>query len=240
MRIVAATGRIDMAGADPLLTASRQGTRVALAVLHQDLFCCPYLFRDRGIVTVASAGDAGDLIGAILERCGFDVLRGGTSSRASRRTPIFDDLVARIANRPGAITAVTPDGSRGPAGAVQPGIALLACRTGAELYCLKIHARPALYLPTWDRTMIPLPFARIELHFSEKLDAPEHPRREELEGCRLEIERRLHELHAAAFASVGRTPVPLLTALRTPHPDPNLVVARADATCPESNDDGIA
>ena len=97
-----------------------------------------------------------DRVGAILERCGFDVLRGGTSSRASRRTPIFDDLVARIANRPGAITAVTPDGSRGPAGAVQPGIALLACRTGAELYCLKIHARPALYLPTWDRTMIPL------------------------------------------------------------------------------------
>ncbi|TFH19615.1 MAG: DUF374 domain-containing protein [Myxococcales bacterium] len=218
MRIVAATGRVDTAGAQPLFAASEQGKRVVIALLHQDLFCCPYLFRDRGIVTVASAGDAGDLISAILERCGFDVLRGGTSSRASRRSPIFEELRARIAARPDAITAVTPDGSRGPAGAVQPGIAMLACRTGAELQFLKIHARPALYLPTWDRTMIPLPFARIGLHFGKTLDAPERPRRAELEACRLEIERRLHELHVAAFASVGRAPVPALIGLRARRP----------------------
>ncbi len=218
MRIVAATGRVDITGADPLFAAGERGKNVTLALLHQDLFCCPYLFRDRGIVTVASAGDAGDLISAVLVRCGFEVLRGGTSSRASRRSPVFEELLARIAARPGTMAAVTPDGSRGPAGAVQPGIAMLACRTGAELHALKIHARPALYLPTWDRTMIPLPFARIELHFGKILEAPERPRRVELEACRLEIERRLHELHAAAFASDGRAPVPTLIGLRARRP----------------------
>ena len=213
MRLVAATGHVTTAAVAPILEARQSGRPVALALLHQDLFCCPFLFRDLGVLTVASAGDAGDIISTILERCGFEVARGGTSSRDSRRRPVLDTLVAAIDANAGSIIAVTPDGSRGPAGAVQPGVALLASRTGAQLFCLKIHARPALYMPTWDRTMIPLPFARIRVDIDGPIEAPIPPDRRSLEACRADLEQRLHALHAAAFARAAVAPVPALTTL---------------------------
>jgi lysophospholipid acyltransferase (LPLAT)-like uncharacterized protein len=220
MRLVHLTGRIDIESAEGVIRTSREHGTVALALLHQDLFCCPYLFRGLGVTTVASAGDAGDIIAAILERCGFDVLRGGTSSRLSRRLAVFDELVEQTTKPEKRIVAVTPDGSRGPAGAVQPGIALLASRTGARVYAAKIHASRALYMPTWDRQMVPLPFARIRFTVEGPVEAPANPDRSELESFRFGIERSLHELHNRAFADCGRPPIPDLRGLRDRDPSP--------------------
>ena len=214
MRLVHLTGRIDIESADDVIRTGREHGTVALALLHQDLFCCPYLFRGLGVTTVASAGDAGDIITAILEHCGFHVLRGGTSSRLSRRLAVFDELVEQTRKPERRIVAVTPDGSRGPAGAVQPGIALLASRTGARVYAAKIHASRALYMPTWDRQMIPLPFARIRLTVEGPVEAPSDPDRLELESFRVGVERSLHKLHHRAFADYGRSPIPELHGLK--------------------------
>ncbi len=60
MRLVHLTGRIDIESAEGVIRTSREHGTVALALLHQDLFCCPYLFRGLGVTTVARAGDAGD------------------------------------------------------------------------------------------------------------------------------------------------------------------------------------
>ena len=216
MRLVAATGRTVRTGVTEMFEARRRGTNVVLAVLHQDVFLSPYVFRDEGIVTLANVGDAGDLISAVLERCGFEVLRGGSSRRASRRTPAVREMLARLTERARAsavIAAVTPDGSQGPAGAVKPGLVFLAMRTEAEIYCLNIHASRAVYAPTWDRTAIPLPFSTIHVELDGPIRVPKRCGRAELESTRREVERRLHALHERAFQRCGRTPVPALTPL---------------------------
>jgi lysophospholipid acyltransferase (LPLAT)-like uncharacterized protein len=138
MRLVLATSRVVRIGMDEMLADARAGANVALPVLHQDVVLSGITFRDLGIVTVANVGDAGDVIAAVLERCGFAVVRGGSSTGATRRTPVLRELLARIGERNGArgtIWAVTPDGSRGPAGAVKPGVAFAAMKTASKIYC---------------------------------------------------------------------------------------------------------
>jgi len=90
----------------------------------------------------------------------------------------------------------------------------IAMGTAAEIYCLKIHASRALYAPTWDRTAIPLPFATVHVEIDGPIRAPAAgATRSEVEETRVEVERRLHALHARAFARWSREPIPRLTPL---------------------------
>jgi hypothetical protein len=70
MRVVFATSRVVRIGMDEMVATARAGSNVALAVLHQDVVLSGMVFRDLGIVTVANVGDAGDIIAAVLVRCG--------------------------------------------------------------------------------------------------------------------------------------------------------------------------
>jgi lysophospholipid acyltransferase (LPLAT)-like uncharacterized protein len=218
MTLVAWTSRIDRGHASDLVAQAAGGRTITLAILHQDVVAAPYLFRDLGVVTLASRGDAGEVISALLERCNFRVVRGGSSAGSrTRRSPTaaFRELVERASagDGRGAIIAITPDGSRGPAGAVKAGIALLARTVGSDVYCLKIHARRARYLDTWDRTMIPLPFNDIHVYLDGPIRPPATSRRADVEVCRREVEDRLHEIHRRAFARDHRAPVPELQRL---------------------------
>jgi lysophospholipid acyltransferase (LPLAT)-like uncharacterized protein len=216
MRLVLATSRVVRIGMDEMVATARTGANVALPVLHQDVLLSGIVFRDLGIVTVANVGDSGDIIAAVLARCGFEVVRGGSSSRPSRRTPVVRELLARIGERRGAsgtIWAVTPDGSRGPAGAVKPGVAFVAMKTASKVYCLKIHASRALYVRTWDRTAIPLPFGTITVELDGPLAFEPQTSRAAMEALRREVEGRLHALQERAFARAGRRPIPELSRL---------------------------
>jgi lysophospholipid acyltransferase (LPLAT)-like uncharacterized protein len=60
----------------------------------------------------------------------------------------------------GGAVAITPDGPRGPAEVMQPGVAALARMTGAPPLMVGLAARPCIRLGTWDQTIVPLPFSR--------------------------------------------------------------------------------
>ena len=65
--------------------------------------------------------------------------------------------------------AVLVDGPRGPAGVAKPGIAALARHSATPIQPLAFAARPALRLGSWDRTLVPLPFARVVCVFGEPI-----------------------------------------------------------------------
>ena len=62
--------------------------------------------------------------------------------------------------------AVTPDGPRGPAHVFAPGAAIAAQRTGALLVPIRAASR-AWRLKSWDRFLIPKPFARVQVVYGE-------------------------------------------------------------------------
>ena len=67
----------------------------------------------------------------------------------------------------GAHVAVTPDGPRGPAESFAPGALIAAQRSGAPIVLLRAVADRAWRLRSWDRFIIPKPFARLTIYVSE-------------------------------------------------------------------------
>jgi lysophospholipid acyltransferase (LPLAT)-like uncharacterized protein len=190
------------------------GARIVGAILHQDCVVAPWFFRARGFATLVNIGDAGDVASALLRRCAIEPVRGGSSTRASRYLPLaLRDLIrwGRARAERGFVIAMMPDGSRGPAGGVKPGLMLLAAQTGADLWCAKVHARRAILAGSWDRTLIPLPFNEIWVDIAGPIPLAGAHSRQELETLRVEVEGRLHQLHHEAWARCWKPPNPVLT-----------------------------
>jgi len=68
------------------------------------------------------------------------------------------------------LAAHIADGPRGPAGVVKAGVVSLARSTGAVVVPMFIKADRAWYFKSWDRFMLPKPFAKVNLRFGEMLD----------------------------------------------------------------------
>lgn len=211
MRLVEATSRIDGAAAREIDERRRRGERIILLLLHQDVFVAPWYLRGLEVCGLASRGDAGDVIDAVMCSLGHRNVRGGSSESASRRRTLsaVRELIrhGRAHADRGFVIAITPDGSQGPAGACKPGFGLVALETGASIWCIEIHASPSITLRTWDRTMIPLPFGRTWARLEGPIEVPADADAKVLEDVRQRAEKTLHRLHAEAFA--GRTHPPL-------------------------------
>lgn len=215
MRTVAATSRVDESAAHELDRRRRRGERIVLLMLHQDVFVAPWFLRGIGVCGLASTGDAGDIIDSVMQSLGHCNVRGGTSGRESRRRTLgaLRAMIryGRERAAEGFVIAITPDGSIGPAGACKPGFGLVALETGASVWCIKIHASPALMPKTWDRTVIALPFGQVWARMEGPFEVPADADAAALETLRLEAEAALHRLHARVFAEGGQEPAPPLS-----------------------------
>jgi hypothetical protein len=58
---------------------------------------------------------------------------------------------------------ISPDGPSGPLYTVKPGALTIARRAKVPLLLLIPNAKPAIRLNTWDRHLLPLPFARLDI-----------------------------------------------------------------------------
>jgi lysophospholipid acyltransferase (LPLAT)-like uncharacterized protein len=196
LRALGATWRVERSGADPM--AAPEPTPLALAIWHGGLLPAAFCWRDRRIAVAVSRSRDGDRIDAVLVRLGFAPSARGSSSRGA--TALLRELIRRA--RGGEPIAVLLDGPRGPAGVAKPGAVALARATGARLVPIGIAAAPAVRFGSWDRTVLPLPFARVRIEFGAPLAVPRDASTEALESARAALERELHRLDAAAAAAL--------------------------------------
>jgi lysophospholipid acyltransferase (LPLAT)-like uncharacterized protein len=197
LRALGATWRVARTGADPL--AAREAAPLVLAIWHGGLLPAAFCWRDRRIAVAVSRSRDGDRIDAVLARLGFAASARGSSSRGA--TALLRELIRRA--RAGEPVAVLLDGPRGPAGVAKPGAVALARATGARLVPIGIAAAPVLRFGSWDRTVLPLPFARVRIAFGAPLAVPRDASAEALEAARAALEAELHRLDAAAGAALG-------------------------------------
>jgi lysophospholipid acyltransferase (LPLAT)-like uncharacterized protein len=160
IRLLASTWRMETINGAELDAARRAGTRVIFALWHGELL--PLLWHQRGenVAIVISEHRDGEIIARIAESLGYATVRGSSSKGGSRA---LIGLMREIdAGRDGAIT---PDGPRGPARIFAPGAAIAAQRTGALIAPIRAQASRAWRLRSWDRFLIPKPFARVRVSF---------------------------------------------------------------------------
>lgn len=80
------------------------------------------------------------------------------------------------------------DGPRGPAGIIKAGVVSLAHATGAVVVPVYATSDRAWYFNSWDRFMLPKPFARVKLRFGEMLDLTSGASDKDFELQRLRLE----------------------------------------------------
>jgi len=186
LRLLGATWRIRVSGRSPF-----EDPPFVAATWHQGLLAAAIVWKGQGIAVPVSHSRDGDQIEAVLRRLGFAESPRGSSSRGA--SWLLRQMIRRV--RGGQVVAMLPDGPRGPAGQAKPGVVALARAAGTRLVPVGIAASPAVRFGSWDRALLPLPFARVRCHYGEPLIVPKRTGGEELEQLRLALERELDRLN---------------------------------------------
>jgi lysophospholipid acyltransferase (LPLAT)-like uncharacterized protein len=195
LRVLGATWRVRTLGEDPFAS----GQPLVATTWHRGLLVAAYCWRDRGIVVPVSQSRDGDLIDAVLRRLGFASSARGSSSRGA--STLLRSLIRRV--RDGASVGFLPDGPRGPAGTAKPGVIALARASGAPLVPIGISAAPRKQFGSWDRAILPLPFARVVCRYGTPIHVPKKTSGEALEQLRGELEATLDRMNQTLDQALG-------------------------------------
>jgi lysophospholipid acyltransferase (LPLAT)-like uncharacterized protein len=158
IRLLGMTWRMRPVNDADLVARRASGQRVIFTLWHGELLPLLWHHRGEGIAVVISEHRDGEIIAQIAERLGYTTVRGSTSRGGGRA--LIGLMRAIEAGRDG---AVTPDGPRGPAHVFAPGAAIASQRTGAPLAMLRATATRAWRLKSWDRFLVPKPFATVRV-----------------------------------------------------------------------------
>jgi lysophospholipid acyltransferase (LPLAT)-like uncharacterized protein len=194
IRALRATVRLRYHEAAGIRAAEREGRHFILAFWHRHLLLMPYGYRGRRISVLVSQSRDGELIARTVARLGIDSSRGSTTrgGMAGMRA------LLRKAGE-GYDLAFTPDGPKGPASVVQPGVILAAMATGLPIQPVAMAASRCRRLRSWDRFVLPLPGARVHFVYGEPLAVPRRGGPDEAAEAAVELARRLGACETAAL-----------------------------------------
>lgn len=129
---------------------------------HGEIVPVCWVHRGRGLAPLISRHADGEIIARMVEGLGYRTIRGSTSRGGVRA---LLETAQRV--REGITVGFTPDGPRGPRHAFAPGALIVAQRTGRPIIALRATASRAWRLRSWDRHLVPKPFATVTIRYSE-------------------------------------------------------------------------
>jgi lysophospholipid acyltransferase (LPLAT)-like uncharacterized protein len=190
-----ATFRWRADGAESYQRVQAGGRQPIMAFWHGRILPATIYFQRRGIVVITSENFDGEWIAGIIERFGYGTARGSTSRGAVKAlVQLKRDMAA------GKPAAFTLDGPRGPARVAQPGAIWLAKATGNPIVPFHIEADRHWTANSWDRTMVPKPWATVAIAIGEPMEVDPRADDAAVEAGRRELESRLAALEARARA----------------------------------------
>lgn len=163
------------------------------AVWHNRLFLFPYVIRRflpevRGSALISASRD-GAIMADFVSRFGFGAVRGSSSRRGAAAMLQLADVLAA-----GNETAIVPDGPRGPAYVVGPGIVFLAQKSGVDIVPINLEFERCWRMKSWDRFILPKPFSKVRVIFGGRYSVPPTATDEEFEAERKRLEATLMSL----------------------------------------------
>ncbi len=139
-----------------------------------------------------------EIILQVAQRFGFKGFRGSTTRGGSKA---LLEMLRESKERP---LAVTPDGPRGPYGSVKEGVIQLAKGSGRSILPVAIAASRAWRMGSWDRFMIPKPFARLVLVVGRPMQVPEDTPKDSYAGFAKRLALRLRATNRYAELVVAK------------------------------------
>ena len=196
LRALGATWRVEIHGHDPRTASPSDPARLA-ALFHESMLPCAWLYRDQRYSVAVSRSRDGDLIRSTLLALGYAEPARGSSSRGG--SAALRQMVRLLGE--GTTAAVLVDGPRGPARVAKTGIIAIARHSGVPIQPIAFSARPAHRLSSWDRSLLPYPFARVVVYYGEPIEIPEDTADDRQEqSLARRLEQAMIDLHHAADA----------------------------------------
>jgi lysophospholipid acyltransferase (LPLAT)-like uncharacterized protein len=165
LRMLAASWRIRTEGEErwrPLYEARRPHV---FLLWHEVLLPLLWQHRRQSIAIVVSEARDGQYLADFAASLGYRAVRGSSTRGAARAL-----LGAVRELQAGYAVAFTPDGPRGPRREMKPGVVAAAQRGGGIVVPLHAEADRSWRLDSWDRFMIPKPWARVRIVYGRPFE----------------------------------------------------------------------
>jgi lysophospholipid acyltransferase (LPLAT)-like uncharacterized protein len=163
------------------------------ALWHNRLLVFPLILRrffpERHGAALISASRDGDLLADAVQRFGYDVVRGSSSRLGATAILQLTQVLSS-----GGDVVITPDGPRGPAYELGPGIIFLAQKSGAPVVPVNLEYSRCWRLGSWDRFIVPRPFAKVRVLINRPHHVATTATSEEFEAERLALQNAMMAL----------------------------------------------
>lgn len=166
-RLLSATWRVELDEQPPFLEEVQNPQPIVIAHWHGNELALIHLVKRYRIATMASQSRDGEIMNRILISLGAATSRGSSSrgGMAGMRGLI------RLCRTDRHNVSFAVDGPKGPLHVVKPGVFEFSRLMNAPIYAASVSTDRAWYLHrSWNRAILPKPFARVRIRFVRVLD----------------------------------------------------------------------
>ena len=178
----------------------KSGGRAVYCSWHQRLVFHPWYLSKRGVTVMVSQSRDGEFAARFINALGLGDVRGSSTRGGIAALKKLTQKIVDGETNGGMVV----DGPLGPARVAKMGAVLLAKSSGTPLMPIMWGTDRCWILNSWDRFIIPKPFARIVYCHSEPIWVPESAEGDELEKYRKLLEDRLNEAARRCDEQLGK------------------------------------
>ena len=194
IRLLGPTLRFEVLGwhhAEKVYAAKKQ---CIWAFWHRVIIPIVWWYRNHGVVVMNTTAFDGQWTRKVIEWLGFGTAQGSSSRGGLRGLAV---MARRIGE--GKDCAFTIDGPRGPRYVAKPGPVMLARKTGAPIMVFHLGVdRGKTFEKTWDRFLLPMPFARAMILFAPPIFVPKDASVELMDAKHAEMQKELERVRDVA------------------------------------------
>jgi lysophospholipid acyltransferase (LPLAT)-like uncharacterized protein len=198
IRLLGATMKLEYRHREVLERVRREHGHYILAFWHSRFVLMPFAYPGERLVVLSSRHRDSRMLAGILQRFGLTSAWGSSTEGGSRG---LREVLRRV--RAGYDVGFTPDGPRGPRRRAKPGVVATARLGGLPIVPVTFSARGARRLRSWDRTLVPRPFARGLFLYGEPITVSRDADEERQEEIRARLETELDRLTDLADTEIG-------------------------------------
>jgi lysophospholipid acyltransferase (LPLAT)-like uncharacterized protein len=196
--VVGLTTRLRVHGQKKRDDMRTKGQRYIYCFWHQRQVFFTWSHRGDNASVLVSKSKDGELIAETMRLSRIDACRGSSSRGGAAAAREMIETVER-----GLDLGITPDGPRGPAREVKPGVLFLAQKLRIPILPLtNALSRRLEFKKSWDKFQVPLPFGRAALVYGEPIWVREG---DDVAAKAAELKAELDRITELADREVGRS-----------------------------------
>ena len=199
VRLLGLTLRIEKSGVENIAKARSLSGNLIYAFWHGRLLMLTYVHRNEGNDVLVSTHQDGEYIARVLAGLGFGTVRGSSTRGGTGAVLKLTGTGAQKHD-----IGITPDGPHGPRERCRSGVIYVAKRNRMAVLPLAASHKSGLILSSWDRFMIPFPFARCRVVYGDPVLYDSSLAEESIETAAQDLERRIKAVTQEADNGCGR------------------------------------